>query len=126
MLYKSVSPDQMQLLVKQHVKDCLDRFMADQMSAPTMDHQLSNITHARLFAVIAEDPAGWGDGGFVDQLDRVPLTATDRANLAELAAWYRERKGPISPAYVRSALQAAGIESAETNLRKCLPAIAFA
>ena len=49
MLYNSVSPEQMQLLVKQHTKDCLDRFMADQMSAPMMDHQLSNITHARFF-----------------------------------------------------------------------------
>jgi integrase len=126
MLYKSVSPDQMQLLVKQHVKDCLDRFMADQMSAPTMDHQLSNITHARLFALIAEDPARWADGSFAQQLDHVPLTATDRANLAELAAWYRQRNGPISPGYMRSALLAAGIEPTETNVRKCLPALAFA
>lgn len=126
MLYKSVSREQLQLLVKQHASDCLDRFMADQMSAPTMNHRLSNITHARLFALIAEDPARWADGGFAEQLEHVPLTATDRANLAELATWYRERNGPISPGYMRSALQAAGIEPTETNLRKCLPAIAFA
>lgn len=126
MLYKSVSREQLQLLVKQHVSDCLDRFMADQMSAPTMNHQLSNITHARLFALIAQNPARWAEGDFADQLDHLPLTAADRANLAELSAWYRERNGPISPGYMRSALQAAGIEPTETNLRKCLPAIAFA
>ena len=126
MLYNSVSPEQMHLLVKQHIRDCLARFMADQMSAPTMDHQLSNITHARLFALIAENPARWADGSFAKQLGHVPLTATDRANLGELAAWYRQRNGPINPAYMRSALQAAGIEPTETNLRKCLPAVAFA
>ena len=126
MLYKSVSRDQLQLLVKQHVSDCLDRFIADQMSAPTMNHQLSNIRHARLFALIAEDPARWASGGFVERLDQVPLTANDRADLAELADWYRQRGGPISPAYLRWALQSAGIEPTETNLRKCLPAVAFA
>ncbi|MEJ7776839.1 MAG: hypothetical protein WKF52_05535 [Sphingomicrobium sp.] len=126
MLYKSVSREQLQLLVKQHVSDCLDRFMADQMSAPTMDHRLSNISHARLFALIAQDPAGWGNDGLAEALDRVPLTAADRGDLAKLATWYRQRNGPISPGYMRSALLAAGIEPTETNLRKCLPALAFA
>ena len=126
MIYKSVSRDQMQLLVKQHVGDCLERIMADQMTAPTMNHQLSNITHARLFTLIAEDPTCWSKDGFAKQLDRVAITTRDRANLAELAAWYRQRGGPISPGYMRSALQAAGIEATETNLRTCLPALAFA
>lgn len=126
MLYKSVSQDQLQQLVKQHVKDCLERIMGDQMSAPTMNHQLSNIAHARLFALIAEDPACWGNGGFAKQLNQIPITTVDRANLAELAAWYRQQSGPISPGYMRSALAAAGIEPTATKLRKCLSAVAFA
>lgn len=126
MLYKAVPRDQLQLLVKQHVDGCLERFIADQTSAPAMNHQLSNITHARLFALIAEDPAGWSADRFTEQLNEKPLTAADRSDLVELAAWYRERNGPISPGYMRSALLAAAIEPTATNLRKCLPALALA
>lgn len=86
MLYKSVSQDQLQQLVKQHVKNCLERIMGDHMSAPTMNHQLLNIAYARLFALIAEDPACWGNDGFAKQLDHLPITTVDRENLAELAA----------------------------------------
>lgn len=126
MIYQTVSPEKMQLLVRQHVSSCLDRFIADQISAPVQKHQVSNLAHARLFALIAEDPAAWGSDRFANQLDQTPLTKVDRENLAELAAWYRLRGGPLNPSYMRATLADAGIEPTETNLRKCLPALALA
>jgi hypothetical protein len=126
MLYKSVSPDQLSQLVRQHSAQCLARYIGDQLSAPSDDHQMSNLAHARLFALIAENPAQWADGTTAQMLDTKPLTAPDRQMVEKLIETYRSTGGPINPNYVRTALTEAGIEPTLTNMRKCLPAIAIA